>query len=294
MLIFENNKISESTKKEILSIVDFAIKEDIGEGDHTSLATIPADAKGKAKLLVKDAGILAGVELAQLIFHRIDSSLKISVDIIDGQKVEPGQIAFHVEGSSRSILSSERLVLNFMQRMSGIATKTNHLASIISHLPTQLLDTRKTTPGIRLMEKWAVKIGGGNNHRFALYDMIMIKDNHVDYSGGIKQAIERTNAYLKENKKNLKIEIEVRNFEELEQVLQVGNVNRIMLDNFTPINIKEALKKIDRTKFETEASGNISENNILEYAETGVDFISSGAITHSFKSLDLSLKAEFF
>jgi len=294
MLIFENNKISESTKKEILSIVDFAIKEDIGEGDHTSLATIPADAKGKAKLLIKDAGILAGVELAQLIFHRIDPTLKISVDIIDGQKVEPGQIAFHVEGSSRSILSSERLVLNFMQRMSGIATKTNHLASIISHLPTQLLDTRKTTLGIRLIEKWAVKIGGGNNHRFALYDMIMIKDNHVDYAGGIKQAIERTNAYLKENKKNLKIEIEVRNFEELDQVLQVGNVNRIMLDNFTPTQVKEALKKIDRTKFETEASGNITEQNILEYAETGIDFISSGAITHSFKSLDLSLKAEFF
>lgn len=294
MLTFENNKITESTKKEILQIVDFAINEDIGEGDHTSLATIPANAKGKAKLLVKDSGILAGVELAQLIFQRIDPSLKISVDINDGQKVEPGQIAFHVEGSSRAILSSERLVLNFMQRMSGIATKTNHLAKIISHLPTQLLDTRKTTPCIRLMEKWAVKIGGGNNHRFALYDMIMIKDNHVDYAGGIKQAIERTNSYLKEKSKDLKIEIEVRNFEELDQVLQVGNVNRIMLDNFTPAQIKEALKKIDRTKFEIEASGKITETNILEYGEAGVDFISSGAITHSFKSLDLSLKAEFF
>ena len=294
LLTFENNQLSESTRKSILEIIDFAIKEDIGEGDHTSLATIPADAKGKAKLLVKDSGIIAGVELAEIIFKRIDPALKISIDIKDGQKVELGQIVFHVEGSSRSILSSERLVLNFMQRMSGIATKTNHLASIISHLQTQLLDTRKTTPCIRIMEKWAVKIGGGNNHRFALYDMIMIKDNHVDYAGGIKQAIERTNTYLKEKNKNLKIEIEVRNFEELNQVLEVGNVNRIMLDNFTPDQIKEALKLIDRSKFETEASGKISENNILEYAETGVDFISSGAITHSYKSLDLSLKAEFF
>jgi nicotinate-nucleotide pyrophosphorylase (carboxylating) len=293
MLAFHNNQITESTKKEILEVVDIAIREDIGAGDHTSLATVPADATGKAKLLVKDFGVLAGVELAQLIFHRIDPNLKLTVFLSDGEKVEPGQIAFEVAGSSRSILSAERLVLNFMQRMSGIATKTNQLAAIIHHLPTQLLDTRKTTPGIRLMEKWAVKIGGGNNHRFALYDMIMIKDNHVDYSGGIKQAIERTNAYLKEKGKHLKIEIEVRNMHELKEVLEVGNVDRIMLDNFSPKHLKDALALIDRNKYETEASGKITDHNILTYAETGVDFISSGAVTHSYKSLDLSLKAEF-
>lgn len=293
MLQFQNNKITESTKKDILEIIDFAISEDIGEGDHTSIATIPSNAKGKAKLLVKDSGILAGVELAEMIFHRIDPTMKMTVFIQDGSQVESGQVAFEVEGSSRSILSSERLVLNFMQRMSGIATKTFQLASIIKDYKTKLLDTRKTTPGIRIMEKWAVKIGGGNNHRFALYDMIMIKDNHVDYAGGIKQAIERTHAYLKEKGKELKIEIEVRNFNELNQVLAVGNVNRIMLDNFSPVQLTEALTLIDRSRYETEASGKITEQNILEYAKTGVDFISSGSITHSYKSLDLSLKAEF-
>ncbi len=293
MLEFQNNQLTDSTKKEILEVIDFAIREDIGEGDHTSLATVPADARGKAKLLVKDSGVLAGVELAQMVFHRIDPGLKMTIHISDGEFVEPGLIAFEVEGSSRSILSSERLVLNFMQRMSGIATKTNQLSSIIRHLPTQLLDTRKTTPCVRLMEKWAVKIGGGNNHRFALYDMIMIKDNHVDYAGGIKQAIERTNSYLKEKGKNLKIEIEVRNMHELKEVLEVGNVQRIMLDNFSPKHLKEALSIIDRKKYETEASGKITDHNILEYAETGVDFISSGSVTHSYKSLDLSLKAEF-
>ncbi|MBK9190929.1 MAG: carboxylating nicotinate-nucleotide diphosphorylase [Crocinitomicaceae bacterium] len=293
MLEFQNNQLSDSTKKTILEIIDFSIREDIGEGDHTSLATIPADAKGKAKLLVKDTGILAGIELAHLIFHRIDPTLKITVFIQDGTQVNPGEIAFEVEGSSRSILSSERLVLNFMQRMSGIATKTFQLSSIIKEYKTKLLDTRKTTPGIRLMEKWAVKIGGGNNHRFALYDMVMIKDNHVDYAGGIKQAIDRTNRYLKEKNKDLKIEIEVRNLDELNQVIAVGKVNRIMLDNFSPFEISDALKLIDRSKFETEASGKITEENILDYAKTGVDFISSGSITHSYKSLDLSLKAEF-
>jgi len=293
MLQFQNNKITESTKKDILEIIDFAIREDIGEGDHTSIATIPSNAKGKAKLLVKDSGILAGVELAEMIFHRIDPTMKMTVFIQDGSQVESGQVAFEVEGSSRSILSSERLVLNFMQRMSGIATKTFQLASIIKDYKTKLLDTRKTTPGIRIMEKWAVKIGGGNNHRFALYDMIMIKDNHVDYAGGIKQAIERTNVYLKEKGKDLKIEIEVRNFNELNQVLTVENVNRILLDNFSPVQLAEALTLIDRSRYETEASGKITEQNILEYAKTGVDFISSGSITHSYKSLDLSLKAEF-
>ena len=200
----------------------------------------------------------------------------------------------HVEGSSRSILSAERLVLNFMQRMSGIATKTHELAKLIKHTHAQLLDTRKTTPGIRLMEKWAVKIGGGSNHRFALYDMIMIKDNHVDYAGGIPQAIERANSYLKEKGKQLKIEIETRNIDEVKQVIACGNVDRIMLDNFSPSQIVEALALIDQSVYETEASGGISEETIVAYAETGVDFISSGAITHSYKSLDLSLKAEFY
>lgn len=293
MLQVENDRLSDSTKHEVLKIVDIAIREDIGEGDHTSLATIPADAKGKAKLLVKDKGVIAGVELAEIIFHRIDPALQVRVFIKDGEHVETGQIVLEVEGSSRSILSAERLVLNFMQRMSGIATKTNQLAKIISHAPTKLLDTRKTTPGIRLMEKWAVKIGGGNNHRFALYDMMMIKDNHVDYAGGITQAIRQANAYQREKGMNLKIEIEVRNLSELNEVLQVGGVQRIMLDNFSPTQLTEALKLIDRTKFETEASGKITEENILSYAQTGVDFISSGSITHSYKSLDLSLKADF-
>ena len=288
------NKLMDFLKQEaILEIVDNALREDLGDGDHTSLSTVPENAKGKARLLVKDNGILAGVELAKTIFHRVDPDLKIEVLIADGTYVEKGQIAFYVTGSSRSILSSERLVLNFMQRMSGIATKTHELAKIIAHLPTKLLDTRKTTPGIRIMEKWAVNIGGGNNHRFALYDMIMIKDNHVDYAGGIPQAIERTNAYLKEKGKSLKIEIETRNLDEVKQVLAIGQVDRIMLDNFTPDQIREALTIIDREKYETEASGGITEDSILSYAETGVDFISSGALTHSYKSLDLSLKAEF-
>lgn len=277
----------------ILRIVDNALLEDIGDGDHTSLSTVPEKAQGKARLLVKDNGILAGVELAKIIFNRVDPNLKLEVLIEDGAYVEKGQIAFYVTGSSRSILSSERLVLNFMQRMSGIATKTNNLAKIIEHLPTQLLDTRKTTPGIRLMEKWAVKIGGGNNHRFALYDMIMIKDNHVDYAGGIRQAIEGTKTYLKEKGKDLKIEVETRNLDEVKQVLEVGGIDRIMLDNFTPDQIREALTIIDTDLYETEASGGIAEDTILAYAETGVDFISSGALTHSYQSLDLSLKAEF-
>lgn len=277
----------------ILKIVDNALTEDIGDGDHTSLATVPKEAKGKAKLLVKDTGVLAGVELAELIFHRVDPSLVLEILIEDGAHVHPGQIVMHVSGSSRSILSAERLVLNFMQRMSGIATKTHQLAQLIEDYPTKLLDTRKTTPGIRLMEKWAVKIGGGHNHRFALYDMVMIKDNHVDYAGGIRQAIERTQDYLKKNKKNLKIEIETRNLNEVKQVLEVGQVDRIMLDNFTPDQIREALKLIDQSLYETEASGGITEESIVEYAKTGVDFISSGALTHSYESLDLSLKAEF-
>lgn len=284
------NDLNQAT---ILEIVDRALAEDIGDGDHTSLATIPENGKGKARLLVKDNGVLAGVDLAKMIFKRVDPKLEIEVLIEDGAKIKKGDIAFYVAGSSRSILSAERLVLNFMQRMSGIATKTDELASIIAHLPTKLLDTRKTTPGIRFMEKWAVKIGGGHNHRFALYDMIMIKDNHIDYAGGIPQAIDRTHQYLKAQHKKLKIEIETRNLDEVKQVLEDGRVDRIMLDNFTPDQIREALALIDRNKYETEASGGINSKSILSYAETGVDFISSGALTHSFKSLDLSLKAEF-
>ncbi len=280
-------------RESIQEIVERALIEDLGDGDHTSLATVPEQGHGKARLLVKDDGVLAGVELAEIIFKRVDPKLQMEVLIKDGARINKGDIAFYVEGPSRSILSAERLVLNFMQRMSGIATKTDELASIISHLPTKLLDTRKTTPGIRLMEKWAVKIGGGHNHRFALYDMVMIKDNHIDYAGGIQQAIERTHQYLKSKNKSLKIEIETRNLAEVKQVLADGRVDRIMLDNFTPDQIREALSIIDSDKFETEASGGINANSILAYAETGVDYISSGALTHSFKSLDLSLKAEF-
>lgn len=273
-------------------IIDFALREDIQDGDHSSLSTIPENATGHAKLLVKDEGIVAGVELAEKIFHRFDGRLKVTTHIKDGTQISHGDIVLEVEGSSRSILSTERLVLNFMQRMSGIATQTNQVVKLLEGCDVKLLDTRKTTPCIRLMEKWAVKIGGGHNHRFGLYDMVMIKDNHIDYAGGIKQAIEGANNYLKETGKLLKIEIEVRNEEELEQVLNVGNVDRIMLDNFSPERIKKVLKKIPAT-YETEASGGITAQNIRAYGETGVDFISSGALTHSYKSLDLSLKAKF-
>ncbi len=273
-------------------IIESALLEDIGDGDHSSLACVPEVAKGKATLFVKDDGILAGVDLAVRIFKKYDPSLKIDVRIIDGTPVKKGDIAFTVTGSSRSILATERLVLNFMQRMSGIATQTNKIVSLLEGTSTRLLDTRKTTPCIRYMEKWAVRIGGGENHRFALYDMIMLKDNHIDYAGGIKPAIERTQAYLKESGKNLKVEIEVRNFDELNQVLAIGGVDRIMLDNFTVEQLEEALKLIP-SNYETEASGGITIDTIRDYAETGVDFISVGALTHSFKSLDLSLKAEF-
>lgn len=273
-------------------IIKNALNEDLGDGDHSSLACVPENATGKAQLIVKDTGIIAGIELAERIFNLYDSALKVEVFIKDGTFVQPGQIAFEVSGKSRSILATERLVLNFMQRMSGIATQTHAIVKRIEGLNTKLLDTRKTTPGIRLLEKWAVRIGGGHNHRYALYDMIMLKDNHIDYSGGIEQAIKRTNDYLKEKNKSLKIEIEVRNQDELQQVLAVGQVDRIMLDNFTPAEIKTVLPDIPK-QFEVEASGGITIDNIRDYAETGVDFISVGALTHSFKSLDMSLKAYF-
>ncbi|MFK8038418.1 MAG: carboxylating nicotinate-nucleotide diphosphorylase [Crocinitomicaceae bacterium] len=274
-------------------VITRALHEDIGDGDHTSLATVPENATGKGRLLVKDDGIIAGVELALRIFNKVDPNLKIDVLINDGTPIKKGDIAFYVTGSSRSILTAERLVLNFMQRMSGIATKTNQLANLIADLPTQLLDTRKTTPGVRMMEKWAVKIGGGNNHRYALYDMIMIKDNHVDYAGGILEAIDRVESYQKTEGKQLKVEIETRNIEEVLLVVKHGKVDRIMLDNFTPSEIEDALKVIPRDRFEVEASGGITEDSIRQYALTGVDFISSGALTHSYQSLDLSLKADF-
>lgn len=273
-------------------IIKNALNEDLGDGDHSSLACVPENATGKAQLIVKDTGIIAGIELAERIFNLYDPALKVEVFIKDGTVVQPGQIAFEVSGKSRSILATERLVLNFMQRMSGIATQTHAIVKKIEGLNTKLLDTRKTTPGIRLLEKWAVRIGGGHNHRYALYDMIMLKDNHIDYSGGIEQAIKRTNDYLKEKNKSLKIEIEVRNQDELQQVLAVGQVDRIMLDNFTPAEIKTVLPDIPK-QFEVEASGGITIDNIRDYAETGVDFISVGALTHSFKSLDMSLKAYF-
>lgn len=267
-----------------------AIAEDIGDGDHTSLSTIPLGTQGKAKLIVKEDGILAGVELAIEIFNQVDPSLQVNVLIPDGTAVKYGEIVLTVEGATHAILLAERLVLNCMQRMSGIATKTNRIVQLLKPFKTKVLDTRKTTPGLRYLEKWAVKIGGGVNHRIGLYDMILIKDNHVDYAGGIANAIIAANTYLKEKNKNLAIEIEVRNMEELKQVLAQGNVDRVMLDNFELPLLKEAVKLIDG-KFVTEASGGIVEENVAEYAACGVDFISMGVLTHSVKSLDLSLKA---
>jgi nicotinate-nucleotide pyrophosphorylase (carboxylating) len=269
-----------------------SLQEDIGDGDHSTLACIPSEAIGKAQLLVKESGVLAGVEVAKRIYELVDPSLRLTFNKKDGDHIQVGDIVFEVIGSSRNILSTERLVLNCMQRMSGIATQTAQVLKVIEGCSTRILDTRKTTPGMRFLEKWAVKIGGGENHRFGLYDMIMLKDNHIDYAGGIKMAIEKTQAYLKQTGKKLKIEIEVRSMSELDEVLENGGVDRIMLDNFTPEMLKGALAKIPST-YETEASGGITLENIRPYAETGVQFISIGALTHSVKSLDLSLKAQF-
>ena len=267
-----------------------AIAEDLGDGDHTSLSTIPSGSTGKAKLLIKEQGILAGVTLAQEIFSHIDPTLHTEIFLKDGSTVNYGDIAFTVAGSAHSILLAERLVLNCMQRMSGIASTTQRIVKLLEPYKTKVLDTRKTTPGLRYLEKWAVRIGGGVNHRIGLYDMIMIKDNHVDYAGGITAAITAANTYLRETGKDLKIEVEVRNLEELQQVLATGNVHRIMLDNFNFTDLKTAVQLIDH-RFETEASGGIVEENITQYAACGVDYISMGALTHSVKSLDMSLKA---
>lgn len=271
-------------------LIELAIREDIGEGDHSSLATIPENAKGKAKLLIKEKGIIAGIEIAEKVFKTTDPELELTVFMQDGQEVKPGDIAFTVAGSSRSILTAERLALNFMQRMSGIATHTFQLNQQLQGLHTKVLDTRKTTPNFRIFEKMAVKTGGGENHRMGLYDMIMIKDNHIDFAGGIRQAIQKTSDYLKQIDKDLQIEIEVRNFDELNEVLDTGKVNRILLDNFSPSDLKKAVQIIDG-RYETEASGGITMETIRAYAETGVDYISSGALTHQIKSLDMSLKA---
>lgn len=274
----------------IQQFISHSLNEDRGDGDHTSLSCIPASAKGKAHLLVKENGVLAGVELAVKIFKQVDKDLKVKVFINDGTAIKKGDIVLIVEGKAQSILLAERLVLNCMQRMSGIATATYKMVQLCKGTNTKVIDTRKTTPGIRGLEKWAVLLGGGANHRIGLYDMILIKDNHVDYAGGIKQAIEAANNYLKSNKKKLKIEIETRNLDEVQQVLNTGRVDRIMLDNFSPAEIKKAVKLIDG-KYQTEASGGITEKTIAVYAKCGVDFISVGALTHSIKSLDLSLKA---
>jgi nicotinate-nucleotide pyrophosphorylase (carboxylating) len=278
------------TESFLHSFIDSALAEDVGDGDHSTLSSIPAEAKSRARLLVKESGLIAGVELAGEIFQKVDPSLKLQFYNKDGDQVKVGDIAFTVEGSAQSILTAERLVLNCMQRMSAIATKTNFYSSLISGTAAKLLDTRKTTPNFRLIEKWAVLIGGGHNHRIGLFDMIMLKDNHIDMAGGIEQAIIRTKDYLRSRNKTLRIEVETRSLSEVKEVLRVGGVDVIMLDNMASSDMKEAVRLIGG-KFETEASGGISESAIREIAETGVDFISVGALTHHVKSMDLSLKA---
>ena len=268
-----------------------ALREDIGDGDHSTLACIPPTAQGKAKMVAKKEGILCGVEVGERVFHLVDSSLNVTILKNDGDLLHVGDIVMIVEGHAGSILTAERTALNYMQRLSGIATQTHRMVEMIAGLHTQLLDTRKTTPNMRLLEKYAVKCGGGTNHRIGLYDMIMLKDNHVDFAGGIEQAIDRTRDYLSKNGKNLKIEIEVRNLDELERVMNHGGVDRIMLDNFDVPTLREAVKRIDG-RYETEASGGITDKTLRDYAETGVDFISVGALTHHIKSLDLSLVSD--
>ncbi len=280
----------EQFDKEIAGIIANAIREDVGDGDHSSLACIPESATGKAKLLVKDKGIIAGVEFAKMVFKYVDPNLKIETLIEDGTPVNHGDIVFYVSGSSQSILKSERLVLNAMQRMSAIATKTKQFVDLLEGTKTKILDTRKTTPGIRALEKWAVKIGGGENHRFALYDMIMLKDNHIDFAGGITNAINKTKQYLKDTNRDLKIIVEARNLAEIEEILQSDGVYRILIDNFNYEDTRKAVALIGDTCL-TESSGGITEKTIRKYADCGVDYISSGALTHSVYNMDLSLKA---
>ncbi len=281
---------NEQFEKELDIIISNAIREDVGDGDHSSLACIPSDTAGKVKLLVKDEGVIAGVAFAQQIFKYVDPNLVVDVKIQDGEEVSHGDIVFTVSGSSQSILKAERLALNAMQRMSAIATKTKYFVDLLEGTDTKILDTRKTTPGIRAIEKWAVKIGGGENHRFALYDMVMLKDNHIDFAGGITKAIEKTKVYLKENNLDLKIIVEARDLKEIEEILQTEGVYRILIDNFNYEDTKTAVAMIgDRCL--TESSGGINEETIRKYAECGVNYISSGALTHSVYNLDLSLKA---
>lgn len=281
---------AERFQKELDIIISNAIREDVGDGDHSSLSCIPASATGKAKLLVKDEGIIAGVDFAKQVFAYVDENLEVEVLIEDGEKVKYGDIAFYVSGSSQSILKAERLVLNAMQRMSAIATKTDFFVNLLEGTSTKILDTRKTTPGIRALEKWAVKIGGGENHRFALYDMIMLKDNHIDFAGGITNAIKKTQDYLQETNRDLKIIVEARNLKEIEEILKSDGVYRILIDNFNYDDTRSAVKLIG-DKCLTESSGGINEKTIRKYAECGVDYISSGALTHSVYNMDLSLKA---
>lgn len=280
----------EQFQNELDLIIKNALREDIGDGDHTSLSCIPAEAEGKAKLLVKEDGIIAGVEFAKLVFKYVDADLQVETFINDGDEVKYGDIVFHVAGKSQSILMAERLVLNAMQRMSAIATKTAYFANLLKGTKTKVLDTRKTTPGIRALEKWAVKIGGGENHRFALYDMVMIKDNHIDFAGGITAAITKTKKYLADNNIDIKIIVEARSLAEIEEILSVDGVYRILIDNFNYEDTRKAVALIS-DKCLTESSGGINEDTIREYAECGVDFISSGALTHSVYNMDLSLKA---
>lgn len=269
-------------------LIRMALQEDIGDGDHSTLACIPADAEGSAKMVAKQDGILCGAEVGKRVFQFVDKTLNVTLLKKDGDAVAKGDVVMLVEGHSGSILTAERTALNFMQRLSGIATETHRMVSMLKGLNTKLLDTRKTTPNMRLLEKYAVACGGGTNHRIGLYDMIMLKDNHIDFAGGIEAAIDRTRNYLKEKNKDLRIEIEVRNLDELQRVLDHGGVDRIMLDNFDIPTLREAVKRIDH-RFETEASGGITDQTLRAYAETGVDFISVGALTHHIKSLDLSL-----
>ena len=271
-------------------LITLAFAEDIGDGDHTTLCCIPSTEMGKSRLIIKESGVLAGVEMAQRIFKHFDPDMRMDIFICDGAEVKKGDIAFTVEGRVQSLLQTERLVLNVMQRMSGIATTTRRYVKALEGTNTRVLDTRKTTPGMRMLEKEAVRIGGGVNHRIGLFDMILLKDNHVDFAGGIEQAITRAQSYLKEKRKKLKIEIEVRNFKELDEVMKVGGVDRIMLDNFSPSDTREAVRRIGG-RYETESSGGITFDTLRDYAECGVDYISVGALTHSIQSLDMSLKA---
>lgn len=281
---------AEEFQREIDLIIANALREDIGDGDHSSLACIPGSATGKAKLLVKDQGILAGVDFARQVFAAVDPDLKVHVDLQDGSAVRHGDIAFYVTGSAQSILKAERLVLNGMQRMSAVATKTSRYVQLLEGTQTKILDTRKTTPGIRALEKWAVRIGGGVNHRFALYDMIMLKDNHIDFAGGITTAIEKTKTYLKRHHKDLKIIVEARDLAEVEEILNAGGIHRILLDNFSLEDTCEAVRRIGN-QCQSESSGGITEKTLRNYAECGVTYVSSGALTHSVSNMDLSLKA---